>query len=327
MIARTRAEYGGFLPLELNEGQEYFSRYADCLRRYNSIKAALYYLIDVLSISRIYIPYYYCPTTTLAIKSTGVDVAFYHISRDLLPENLSDEEGSAVLLVNYFGVRSEEIKSLTERFKKATVIVDNAHAFFSAPIMRDGVCQVYSAKKFFGIPDGAYLIGQTVSPQKEAAGNSHGYADYLLLTYEAGTNAAYQKKKAADQVIENHPGTMSSLSLGLLRNVDYTSVRNRRESNFSCLHERLGQLNELSLPDTCAAYQFPFLMTGRGRELKRRLVENKIYVPTLWKGEELLQNGNAFELSMSDDAVFLPVDQRYDGNDMRYIADFLMSCL
>ena len=232
-----------------------------------------------------------------------------------------------MLLVNYFGVRSEECKSLTERFKKAAVIVDNAHAFFSEPITGDGIFQVYSAKKFFGIPDGAYLIGKEVPSQKEAPGYSYEYADYLLLTYEAGTNAAYQKKKAADQFIENHPGTMSSLSLGLLRNVDYTSVRNRRESNFSCLHERLGQLNELSLPDTCAAYQFPFLMTGRGRELKRRLVENKIYVPTLWKGEELLQNGNAFELSMSDDAVFLPVDQRYDGNDMRYIADFLMSCL
>ena len=116
MSTRTRAEYGGFLPLELNEGQEYFKDYSGCLRRYNSVKAALYYLIDSVPIKHIYIPYYYCPTTTQAIKNTGIDVSFYHITQDLLPEELPDEADSAVLLVNYFGVRSEKINSLASCF-------------------------------------------------------------------------------------------------------------------------------------------------------------------------------------------------------------------
>ena len=46
---------------------------------------------------------------------------------------------------------------------------------------------------------------------------------------------------------------------------------------------------------------------------------------TLWRGEDLMRDGNAFELSMSDDAVFLPVDQRYDDDDMNYIADTVLS--
>ena len=325
MITRTRAEYGGFLPLELNEGQEYFKDYSGCLRRYNSVKAALYYLIDSVPIKHIYIPYYYCPTTTQAIKNTGIDVSFYHITPDLLPEELPYEADSAVLLVNYFGVRSEKINSLASCFSKAVVVVDNAHAFFTDPFIAKGIYQLYSAKKFFGIPDGAYLIGEGVSAQQEPPGYSYEYADYLLLTYEAGTNAAYGKKKSADSYIGNNPGTMSALSVGLLGNVDYTNVRKKRESNFRCLNEKLSGWNELSLPEVCAAYQYPLYIPAKGRELKRKLIEKKIYVPTLWRGEDLMRDGNAFELSMSDDAVFLPVDQRYDDDDMNYIADTVLS--
>ena len=197
MMNRTRPEYGGFLPLELNEGREFFHDYTSCLRRFNSIKAALYHLLENISISRVYIPYYYCPTTIAAIKSTGVTVCFYHINNQLLPEEIPDEADSAVLLVNYFGVRTEEIRKLTVSFRNAVVITDNAHAFFAEPVIGDGIYQLYSAKKFFGVPDGAYLLGKGVLPENEPPGYSHEYADYLLLTYEAGTNASYQKKKSA----------------------------------------------------------------------------------------------------------------------------------
>lgn len=44
-IIRTKNEYGGFLPLELNPGNEYFVEYEDMLCRFNSVKAALNYLI------------------------------------------------------------------------------------------------------------------------------------------------------------------------------------------------------------------------------------------------------------------------------------------
>ena len=71
MTNRTKDAYGGFLPLELNEGQEFFTDYTDYLRRYNSVKAGLYYLLEIISVKKIYLPYYYCPTTTDAIKSTS----------------------------------------------------------------------------------------------------------------------------------------------------------------------------------------------------------------------------------------------------------------
>ena len=41
---------------------------------------------------------------------------------------------------------------------------------------------------------------------------------------------------------------------------------------------------------------------------------------TLWSGENLLNNGNGFELDMSKHCIFLPIDQRYNESDIRYIA-------
>ena len=38
------------------------------------------------------IPYYYCPSTTEALKQSGVDISFYHISSDLCPEKIPDEK-------------------------------------------------------------------------------------------------------------------------------------------------------------------------------------------------------------------------------------------
>lgn len=68
MNKRTRQEYGGFLPLELNPGKEWFDGYQDNLRRFNSVKATIVHAICLTDIQEIYVPYYYCPSTTEAIK-------------------------------------------------------------------------------------------------------------------------------------------------------------------------------------------------------------------------------------------------------------------
>ena len=197
---------------------------------------------------------------------------------------------------------------------------------FSDPVMKDGVYLLYSAKKFFGIPDGAYLIGKNIISDEYTAGTSINYSHFLLVSYEAGTNAAYQMKKDSDRFIADNPGSMSKLALGLLKNVDYDSVFARRENNYSYLHERLKDVNQLNLPKISCPYHYPLLISGKGRQIKCDLISNKIYVPTLWNGDDLLKHGNTFELFMFHDAVFIPVDQQYDENDMEYLAEFISSC-
>ena len=282
------------------------------------MKAALDRVIRLTAVSALYIPLYYCPSTTEALTRTGVEIRFYHIGADLLPETVPDETGTAVLLVDYFGVMDEEIKALAASFRHAAVLLDLAHAFYCPPLMREGVYNIYSARKFFGVPDGAYLIaegplGETL-PSVSAGENAY----YLLRSYEEGTNAAYAEKKQTDERIAAAYTAMSTLSLGLLKNADYASVRIRRSENFERYHGALGYKNRLSLNAPFPAYMYPFLCSG-GSRLKQELVESRIYVPTLWKSKALSEKGNAVERDLSENAVFLPLDQRYNADDIRFI--------
>lgn len=38
----------------------------------------------------------------------------------------------------------------------------------------------------------------------------------------------------------------------------------------------------------------------------------------------ITEKGNEFEINMSDNAVFLPIDQRYDEEDMRFLANTVL---
>lgn len=318
-INRTKNEYGGFLPLELNPGKEYFAEYAPYMHRFNSVKAALSFLIKHLSAEKIYIPYYYCPSTIAAIRDTGLEIAFYHINEELLPIGIADEQNSIVLLVDYFGVCSEKISCLAKAFNRAEVVIDRAHAFFEAPIVADHIHNVYSAKKFFGVPDGAYLISNAAIISAETMTDACEYSGYLLCAYEQGTNAAYTAKKETDGILAVKYSGMSRLALGLLQNVDYGKVKQRRINNYRLLRLAFEDRNSLYLSEKSIPYQFPFLIKKQGRGIKKKLIQEKIFVSTLWSGEDLKEHGNEFELSMMHDGIFLPIDQRYDEADMEFL--------
>lgn len=323
-MERLHESYGGFLPLELNPGREWHASWKENMEAFNTISAGLAWLFREKGLKKIRIPYYYCPSTTAAIKATGVEVEFYHIREDLLPEESLWDREDPVLLVNYFGVLDRELPRTVPEGWKAPVILDNAHSFFTPPVMQGNWYNFYSARKFFGVPDGAYLIGVDIQASPREYTKAAEYFHYLALTYEEGTNAAYKEKRELDRWLGEHPGGMSVLAKGILENVDYERVRRVREENFRVFRDRLDSLNRLKIPRFCPAYVYPLLIPGGG-ELKKRLVEQKIFVPTLWLGEDLLAHGNSFELSMSRDGIFLPVDQRYSVEDMEYMGEVILA--
>lgn len=80
---------------------------------------------------------------------------YYRISSDFLPvfdKELSDNK--YLYIVNYYGqISNEQIKKLQEKYEH--IIFDNVQAFFQKPVQ--GIDTIYSCRKFFGVPDDAYL--------------------------------------------------------------------------------------------------------------------------------------------------------------------------
>ncbi len=70
------------------------------------------------------------------------------------------------------------------------VIVDNIPAYFSDPRMN--VINLYSCRKFIGVPDGGHIIGDDVKLVELLTYSTAENYTYLLKAIESGSNSAYE---------------------------------------------------------------------------------------------------------------------------------------
>ena len=142
-------EIGGYFELELRKDRTLY----DNLLMLNSARNCLVYLIIAKQISDVYLPYYNCDVVADAVRRfcPKTRVQWYHVNDNFEPmvEDYSPER--YLYYVNYYGLQDRLIQSFSNRH----VIVDNAQAFYSVPMMtRDSI---YCPRKFFGVSDGGYL--------------------------------------------------------------------------------------------------------------------------------------------------------------------------
>lgn len=160
---------------------------------------------------------------------------------------------------------------------------------------------------------------------------SHDRVGFLLGRFEGRASDYYADYASNNALFSAEPvKQMSRLTHNLLRGIDYDFVMARRSENFRHLHERLKDLNRLELPLVPGAYAYPFWYredAPSGPWLRKKLLEKKIYIPTLWP--EMLQKGQEDTMSyrLSENILPLPVDQRYGTADMDAICDALLAAL
>ena len=144
-------EFGGYIEFEHNYGDEYYSD----LISLNCGRNCLAYILKSRAISKIYLPYFLCNSVDDVCKKYSVKIEYYNIGQDFLPRfNKTVLDNEILYIVNFYGqLSNEEIKQYKEKYKN--IIVDNAQAFFNKPI--DNIDTIYTCRKYFGVPDGAYL--------------------------------------------------------------------------------------------------------------------------------------------------------------------------
>jgi len=316
-------EMGGYLPLELSSGCAFF-RHTDPaeILAVNTGRTALRCAIDSLGVHRVCAPAFYCPDILAMLRQMDIELSLYRMGPDFRPLSLPDDPDTAVILVNYFGVTEACVQESLSRCRRA--VIDNAHAFFVPPVLRSGVMNVYSCRKFVGVCDGAYLIGQGIRAPGMERDVSYPRSMHLLQCCETGTNGAYALSRANEEALDGRYLAMSRLTERLLDSIDYDAVRDARRRNFLCLHRALSGCQLLSLRDDgrMAPYMYPLLLD---RDLHRALVERHIYVPVLWS--QLLSHSwdGSVEQRYSRNIVPLPIDQRYSAEDMAQLAQIVQA--
>lgn len=323
-MLRTKKEYGGFLPLELNLGgnHSYYSDYSNNLA-FNTIKAAFSLLSKLLQSEEIYVPYYLCPNVIRELKKSFNKVEFYYLNDDLLP-NIDNLDGKTVYLVDYFGVMDKVVQKYVNANQETTFLIDNAHSFYNKPIIRGNIFNLYSCKKFFGVPDGGYLISERRIEQMYKKTTSNQISNYLIKSLEEGTNSCYQDKKAVDEYINNNYSGISVFSEELLSRIDYEKVKSIRRNNFNEYQKYFAEINQIKCEKDSVPYIYPLNM---GINIKDKLIREKVYVPTLWNQCIEKQFENTLEQNLAANTLFLPLDQRYEKKDIEFISEKVIAIL
>lgn len=310
-------EYGGYLEFEHKEYASYYSG----ILALNTGRNCLKYLIQAKNIKHIYMPRFICEVVIEACEDESVQIDYYSIDMNFMPINLEIDDKEAYLyVVNYYGILKDE--ALVQLSEKYHIIVDNAQAFFRKPI--SGIDTIYTCRKFFGVSDGAYLSTDTFMNKELLTDQSYDRIEYLFGRIDTCASDFYKKfQKNEEELANKEIAYMSNTTKAILSLVDYKSVKKKRTENFQKLNKELKQYNEIKkLEYITGAYMYPLLIKN-GNNIRKYLQEHKIYISLLWPNVIESESEDSYEYYLAQNILPIPCDQRYDSDDMRYIATMI----
>lgn len=316
-------EFGGCLKFRTEERRPYFSE-SDKVLALNSEYTAFWCALQELQPKRVFIPHYASSNWEKVATELDIACVYYHIDENFLPTDIQEQDGDVVFFINYHGLCGGQIENLPFKYK----IVDNSMAFFEKPSASKNTYTIYSARKFFAIPDGAYLIANVpfqniVLPEQDI---SYKRTRVLFQALELGPGEAYKETQTNEQELATQRKAMSSLTKKLLLAVDYEKEDHARKQNFNVLHSYLSKHNMLSIDiDGKSAPQFyPLLVSA---DIRSCLIEKKIYIPLMWRKTLSEAFDGLAEKMLSQRLLCLPIEPDYSAQDMEYLAKTVVSLL
>lgn len=306
-------EIGGYFELENFENNAYYKD----LVALNTARHALIYVLRAKKIKKLYFPYFLCDSVRKILDQEGFSYEQYYIDETMQPlfdKVLNPDE--YLYVVNYFGILSED-KILSLKKRHNNIIVDSAQAFFQRPI--EGIDTIYSCRKFFGVPDGAYLSTDVYLEEALEVDVSMHRMRHVLGRYEGDAQTYYKDFKDNSFLFREEPlKAMSRLTRNILGAIDYDEVIKSRNTNFDYLKKALESYNMMPVSKPEVAFGYPFYVKN-GISFRQKMALKKIYIPTLWP--EILINcpENSVEYDLAANILLLPCDQRYNLDDMAYM--------
>lgn len=284
----------------------------------NCGRNALAYLIRTRNIKTLWIPKFLCDSVREVCGKENIVIKYYSIDLDFLPKELVLVQDEWLYVVNFYGqLENSVLEGLHQKYHR--VIVDNVQAYYQMPVA--GVDTIYTCRKFFGVADGAFLYTNQMLEEELQQDESFERMRFLNGRFERTASEFYNEYAANNDMFANEPiKRMSKLTENLLHAIDYDAVKKQRTDNYRILHEAFAQENKLSLSIPEGAFMYPLYCEG-GRQARKILQAKKIYIPILWPDVFECCEPTELEYHMAENILPLPVDQRYNKDDMEYIIE------
>jgi hypothetical protein len=309
-----------------------------------SARSAIYALCVELQPRVAWLPAYLCPTMLEPFGRLNVPVCYYDAGPGFGPPAnwLTQVQASdLVFAIHYFGFPNRElpVAALVER--GAVVIEDASQAMFARQIYPDSLYLLFSARKFFGVPDGGILAsvrGDAIRCRSLEPPPADWWSKSLAVI-------RMRAEFDGECAVENHwfqlfQSVEASFPVGLFRSsdlarnlietgTDYEQMKKARRRNYCVLAERLGEFAAFpSLDEETVPLGFPVQVDERIRDrVLTSLYEQRIYPPVHWRLEADVPPNYSTAHALSRRILTLICDQRYTADDMVRQTDAFLAAI
>lgn len=338
---RINKEYGSDFHYDFHEISGNYSTFIpDSANLFFSGRAALYALmrfgIEKYNWKNIYIPSYYCHEVVDFIEDLTINIEYFpcnpFIENGVKLESVVDSEENVILNVSYFGQRSINL----EHFSRIIIIDDLTHDL-EGLVESKGHYALGSLRKILPISCGGFLYSSKgLAIPKEIPSNEAKevavrkstamYLKRIYLMQGVGEKDFFRELYVtAEESFCNIPakGGIPEIAKAQLHDVDCTQIINDKKRNLRYVFDSLDfldgvQYNFGEYHDRALGLLFHFKESIQRDELRRFLIDQKIYPAVLWPSQKTV-----IDKQVSDSILFIHIDYRYSTEDMTYIVDTL----
>ncbi|MEN6292504.1 MAG: hypothetical protein ABFD07_10890, partial [Methanobacterium sp.] len=133
----------------------------------------------------------------------------------------------------------------------------------------------------------------------------------------------YEVKKMSNEII---PQNIPFISLYILNNISYSNLDNKRRENLKFLYKNINKdLFLYDFEDIKSPFLLPLKFKSESERdlVKNTLIKNDIYPPIIWDIEKYIPSKYNYEHEISKTMLTLPIDQRYNPENLSKVADII----
>lgn len=296
-------------------------------------------------------PAYCCHSMVDPFVKAGWGVVYYPISDDLTVDVqvlymlLTSKQPRAILTMHFFGSASTKlaIETVKTVAPDCICIEDFSHCTFSLRNIFNSDVDYYvsSIRKSVGVCDGSIIISKQPLDEHyvlevetdfsvtrrdvQTIKSRYGY------THDGGSKTAFLTQlRMKETDLDNFEGVhrISVCAKRQLESLNGREITFARRINMKHIHERLnGKVKSVPGIERCfngAPFSYPILVDDRD-DIQQKLAKKGVYAPVLWPISDEARATCNVSAKMADKMLSIPVDQRYNYDDIEDIASIVIS--
>lgn len=316
--------------------------------------SAIQYIISEINLNEgelILLPTYLCPTIITIIDKLGIKYKLYEVTETLsinidnIKKMIKDFKVRAVFIINYFGFyHNNKVTNFIRSIKyQGIIVVEDAVQIFwikkrdefvgdyifnsyrkFLPI--DGSVVIHNKKDLFEEVDDNYfnLMESAREYKTKFLAEGLGDEEEMLKIFSKAHDEYYKRERVFG---------INKKYIEFLNHVPEEYLSSIRKSNYEYLYNKLNgnlgirfiyNIEDLKRGVPLA---LPILVENRDK-IKIGLMKFNIFAPVHWKlSENDILTNNKIATEISKNIISLPIDWRYNFDDMDYLFDKLINVM